>query len=138
MDYHRMTAPCGMDCFNCMLYLANSNKDLRENVSKKFGISFERAVCNGCRDQNGTIGAINMTEPCNVYKCITKKGLSFCSDCSDFPCDYLHPYADFATEGIHNCKVFNLGLIKKMGVKEWAETKATSVRNTYLTGKFKL
>jgi hypothetical protein len=79
-----------------------------------------------------------MTEPCNVHKCITKKGLSFCSDFSDFPCDHLHPYADMASERPHNTKVFNLGLIKKMGVEPWARTKAKSVRDTYFKGKFRV
>jgi hypothetical protein len=138
MDYQRVTAPCGIDCFNCGLYLASTNKELRNKVSKRLGIPFERAVCRGCRDENGTIAAIEMTEPCNVYKCITKKGLSFCFDCSDFPCDHLHPYADMASERPHNTKVFNLGLIKKMGVEQWALTKAKSVRDTYFKGKFRV
>jgi hypothetical protein len=79
-----------------------------------------------------------MTQPCNVYKCIAKKGFLFCSDCSDFPCDHLHPYADMAAERPHNTKVFNLGLIKKMGLEKWAAEKAKSVRETYYKGNFKL
>jgi len=120
------------------MYLANENENLRTAISKNMGIPFEKAVCNGCRNENGTIASLGMTEPCNVYKCIERKGLDFCYYCSDFPSDHLHPYADMASQVPHNTKVFNLCLIKRMGLESWAETKAKSVKNTYFKGKFKL
>ncbi len=138
MDYKHMTAPCGLDCFNCAMYLAGENERLRAAVAKNMNIPYEQAVCRGCRDEKGTIAFIGMTEPCNVYKCIEKKRISLCCDCSDFPCDHLHPYADKASERPHNTKVFNLSLIKKMGLESWAEKKAKSVRDTYFKGQFKL
>jgi len=138
MDYRMMTAPCGLDCFNCPVYLANENAGLRAAIAKRFNIPVEKAVCQGCRHENGAIGFLGMTEPCNVYKCIDKKEIDFCGDCEDFPCEHLHPYADLAAERPHNTKVFNLCLIKKMGVENWAETKSKSVRDTYFSGKFKL
>jgi len=138
MDYENMTAPCGLDCFNCLVYLAGENVRLREAIARNMGVPVEQVVCKGCRNEKGTISFLGMTEPCNVYKCIDKKGISFCCDCSDFPCDHLHPYADKASERPHNTKVFNLNLIKKMGVKSWAEKKAKDVRDTYFKGKFKL
>lgn len=138
MDYLQMTAPCGLDCFNCPVYLAGDNQDLRMRIAQNLGIPPEKAVCQGCRSENGTIAFLNMTEPCNVYRCIEKKDIDFCSDCSDFPCDHLHPYAESASQRPHNTKVFNLCLIKKMGLDSWAETKAKSVRDTYFKGKLKL
>ena len=138
MDYQQMTAPCGLDCFNCPMYLASEDKELRTKISKSMGIPFERALCLGCRNEKGAIAFLNWTEPCNVYKCTEKKRVSFCCDCPDFPCDYLHPYADRASQVPHNTKVFNLCLIKKMGLKSWAETKAKSVKHTYFKGQFKL
>jgi hypothetical protein len=138
MDYQQMTAPCGIDCFNCPAYLANKNEKLRTIVAKHLDVPFEQAICNGCRNENGRVACHNMTETCNVYKCTEKKGIKYCFDCSDFPCDHLHPYADQAAVRPHNTKVFNLGLIKKMGLEAWAKDKAKSVRETYFRGKFKL
>ena len=138
MDYKQMTAPCGLDCFNCPMYLAKENEGLRAAIAKNMGIPPEQASCNGCRNENGTIAFLNMTEPCNVYKCTAKKGISFCCDCSDFPCDHLHPYADMASQVPHNTKVFNLCLIKKMGLESWAQDKAKSVKDTYFRGKWKI
>jgi hypothetical protein len=137
MDYLQMTAPCGLDCFNCSVYLAKDNQDLRMKIAENMGIPPEETVCLGCRPQNGTIPFLKMVEPCQVYQCISKKNLDFCCDCSDFPCDHLHPYFD-QSQRPHNTKVFNLCLIKKMGLESWATTKAKSVKDTYYKGKFKL
>lgn len=138
MDYKHMTAPCGIDCFNCPMYLARENENVRTAVAKYLNLPYEQAVCEGCRAEKGAPAAEGLTEICNVFKCTEKKGISFCCDCSDFPCDYLHPYADQAAVRPHNTKVFNLGLIKKMGLEAWAKDKAKSVRDTYFQGKFKL
>ena len=35
MDYKQMTAPCGLDCFNCPIYLMTSDKDPRNNIAMK-------------------------------------------------------------------------------------------------------
>jgi hypothetical protein len=138
MDYRHMTAPCGLDCFNCPVYLAGGNEKLREAVAKHMNLPYEQAVCRGCRGEKGAPAAEGFTGKCDVYKCTEKKGISFCCDCSDFPCDHLHPYADQAAVLPHNTKVFNLCLIKKMGLEAWAQTRAKSVRDTYFKGKFKL
>jgi len=138
MNYKWMTAPCGLDCFNCLMYLANENEELRAKISKNRGISFDQAVCEGCREEAGKPDFFNWTEPCSVYRCITKRKLDFCYQCSDFPCDYLHPYADRASEVPHNTKVFNLCLIKKMGLESWAKAKAKDVKHTYFKEKFRL
>ena len=34
MDYHQMTAPCGLDCFNCSFYLAEENPDARVQIEQ--------------------------------------------------------------------------------------------------------
>ena len=138
MNYAHMTAPCGLDCFNCPLYLANEDQDLRTKISERQGIPLEKAVCKGCRNEGGIIAFVGMTEPCSVYRCIQEKRIQFCSECDDFPCDSLHPYADGASQFPHNTKVFNLCLIKKMGLESWAKQKAKNVKNTYFKGKFKL
>jgi len=138
MNYKWMTAPCGLDCFNCLMYLANENEDLRTKIAEYRGIPLEQAVCQGCREEAGKPDFLNWTEPCNVYRCITKRKLDFCYQCSDFPCDNLHPYADRASEVPHNTKVFNLCLIKKMGLESWAKTKAKDVKHTYFKEKFRL
>ncbi len=138
MDYYRMTSPCGVDCFNCPIYLSGENEKLREAVAKYMNLPLEQVVCKGCRAEKGAPAVEGFTKACHVYECTEKKGTGFCCDCSDFPCDYLHPYADQASVRSHNTKVFNLVLIKKMGLEAWAKDKAKDVRKTYFKQKFKL
>lgn len=138
MDYKKMTAPCGIDCFNCAMVAAKDNENLRIAIAKNLNIAAADAVCNGCRPQSGLCIAHSLTEKCHVYQCIEKKGIEFCFECEDFPCDWLHPYADQAGMRPHNTKVYNLCLMKKMGVEKWASTKAKQVRDTYFKEKFKL
>ncbi len=138
MDYKMLTAPCGIDCFNCALYAASTNEKLRATIAERMGIPLNSAQCGGCRNEKGAIAALGLKEPCKVFKCITAKNLDFCYECQEFPCDNLHPYAAQATERPHNTKVFNLCLMKKMGVEKWAQEKAKNVRETYFKGNFEL
>ena len=138
MDYKQMTAPCGLDCFNCPMYMASKNEEMRKKIAERMNLPVEKAMCRGCRNEGGIMDFLGWTEPCQAYQCIEKKGYDFCCECDDFPCDHLHPYADRANEVPHNTKVFNLCLIKKMGLEKWAEEKAGEVKSTYFKGKFKL
>jgi hypothetical protein len=140
MDYYQMTAPCGLDCFNCHFYLARKDKEamnMVEKLSKEYNIPVDIMLCNGCRSHNGQIPlqkhVFGDAHRCAAYECSRGKGLRYCSDCDEFPCDNLHPYADMASDLPHNIKVFNLCLIKKMGLEEWAKTKASEVRKIYFT-----
>lgn len=116
-------------------YSGYEDKELQALALKEKGYSMEVAICKGCRNENGKIP---FPIKCNLYPCAEKKRVAFCCDCSDFPCDYLHPYADRANQVPHNTKVFNLCLIKKLGVESWAKDKAKSVREVYFTGKWRL
>ena len=78
------------------------------------------------------------SKPCDVFRCTSEKGIAYCYECADFPCDHLHPYADQASVRPHNTKLFNLCLIKKMGVDQWAKDKALNVKQTYFNDKLRV
>lgn len=138
MDYQQMTSPCGLDCFNCPAYLANEDIKLRASISKRFNLPLEAARCEGCRNAKGSIAFLGDDEPCDVFRCTSEKGITYCYECTDFPCDNLHPFADQASVRPHNTKLFNLCLIKKMGIDHWAEHKALNVKQTYFNGSLKV
>ena len=145
IDYEYMTAPCGIPCFECKVnvekpslktfLLSNGGKFL---LFKKFNLKWNDSICRGCRAEEGRCKAVGFKEPCKVYACTHEKGIDFCYECDDFPCDHLHPYKNKALLLPHNTKVFNLCLIKKMGVQEWAKTKAKDVSEQYYKGKLHL
>ena len=136
MNYEKMTAPCGLACFDCLIHLAKENDEYREIISKQFGIPKEEVGCDGCREVEGNCPVL--TVECSVYPCAAKKEVKFCYECSDFPCDSLHPYADKAESLPHNTKVFNLCLIKKMGIEFWVKEKAKEVKRKYFQDKWKM
>ncbi len=138
MDYRQMTSPCGLDCFNCPMYLANEDMTLRASVSERLHLPLETAKCEGCRNARGTISVLGDSKPCEVFRCTSEKGIAYCYECADFPCDHLHPYADQASIRPHNTKLFNLCLIKKMGIDQWAKDKALKVKQTYFNDKLKV
>jgi hypothetical protein len=136
MDYERMTAPCGLACFDCVVHLAKDDPKLRTHVAQQFGLAEEDVGCPGCRDVQGKCPVV--PQKCSVFPCAQGRGVTFCCDCPEFPCDALHPYADHAGDLPHNTKVFNLCLIQKMGVQAWAEHKARNVKRTYFRGKWRM
>lgn len=140
VDYLKMTAPCGLDCFNCHFWLARENEDsmnILKGWSEQYDVPLEVMFCDGCKAQDGRIPlqghVFGEEHRCAAFECAKEKGHALCSDCGDFPCDHLHPYSDRATDLPHNMKVFNLCLIRKMGLEKWAEEKAAKVRETYFT-----
>ena len=128
IDFKKMTAPCGLDCFNCERYLAIDNEQVKkqlESLYKQRGLPTEYITCQGCRNEKGAcLGFGAKRVPCKAYQCVMAKGLESCADCTDFPCDHLQPFAEHSQVLPHNMKVYNLALIKKMGVEKWAEERS--------------
>ncbi len=138
MDYRQMTAPCGLDCFNCHFFRAHEDPEAMQTVkamSTRYAIPVEIMLCRGCRPHDGRIPlqqhVFGETHRCTAYECSREKGVALCGDCGEFPCEHLHPYADKAGELPHNIKVYNLCLINKLGLEQWARTRAANVRQIY-------
>ena len=134
-EIEELTAPCGLPCFTCYSYLASKNDALKPLIAKVLGVSEDKTECPGCRAVDGKCPHLPM--PCRVYPCVENKNIHNCTQCDDFPCDFLHPYADKAFVW-HNTKVFHLCLIKKMGLEKWAKEKAAKVRDRYSFEEWRL
>jgi hypothetical protein len=149
MDYKELTAPCGIPCFECGAYIAKSNEAIRKRISEGFGLDYDKSYCEGCRNRKG-IGflsgknnifpegkclLLNEKGECKIYLCAEKKLIHNCSECNDFPCDNLQPFRDRADKIPHNLKIFNLSLIKKMGLENWAINKSKQTLDRYYNDK---
>ena len=84
MDYFQMTAPCGLDCFNCDFFLARDDRDAMrrvEDLSEKHGIPVATMLCDGCRNHAGRIPlqrhVFGESHRCAAYECSKEKGLGF-------------------------------------------------------------
>jgi hypothetical protein len=133
-DLKSVTAPCGIDCFNCELFESNcaNNPEIVARLSKAMNLPAEKVGCKGCRVQGGCRLHWNN---CDTLDCVTAKGVDFCYECSDFPCRKLQPVADEAIRYPHNIKVYNLSRMKSAGIEKWAE-EAAEIRRLYFKGKF--
>ncbi len=138
MDYKNLTAPCGRDCFNCFFYMASTNEKYRIILAERLGMEPEKVDCKGCRNNKGDCQVLRnygFSGTCKIYQCVSSRNEEFCSDCPDFPCDFLHPLAHGAERFPHNLKVYNLCMIKKMGLENWAKNKAKQSFERYYNDK---
>lgn len=133
-DKKKLSAPCGLDCFNCELYSQNLTDKLAGLIHEKLGVPLQEIPCRGCRQQDGRHYHLP-PGGCATLSCAKAKAVAFCCDCDDFPCAYLAPTADGAARYPHNMKLYNLCRIKKVGLEKWLE-EAGQIRQNYFTGKF--
>ena len=132
MDKKYLTAPCGLDCFNCNLLESNLTEDTKMKVAEYRKISPDEVACKGCRAENGKCRYAEFD--CATWACAEEKSVAYCYECADFPCGLLAPSAKGATFP-HNMKVYNLCRMKLYGIDAWAEESAT-IRKRYYEGNF--
>ncbi len=95
-EFKNWHAPCGIYCKRCP-------------GVKVYG-------CIGCRNLEGRIFKFPL---CKTYECVTDRGYDFCYKCDDFPCERLLPIINFEIFEPHNSKIYNLLMIKKLGLDGW-------------------
>lgn len=132
MNFKEMTAPCGLDCFNCPIQENNITDNMRIKLSQSTGKKPEDAACKGCRISGGQ--NLPMIKSCQTYNCVKNKQLDFCFKCKDFPCDKYNPCKSKADTLPHNLKVYNLCKIQNIGLEKWAQESMT-IRENYYSGE---
>jgi hypothetical protein len=133
MDKRRLTAPCGLDCFNCPSHEGNITEEYKKRSAAFLNIPVEETSCKGCRDEAGHC-LYGQNQQCATWDCTQAKNVEFCHECADFPCGLLAPTmkaADFP----HNMKMYNLCRMKRYGLDAWIEESVT-IRKRYYEGKF--
>lgn len=136
-DKKALTAPCGLDCFNCQMFEDNVTDEFMEAVSLKTGVDKKAIPCKGCRQQDGRHFHLP-PEGCATLTCVKTRGVDLCCHCGEFPCAFLAPVADQAARYPHNFKVHNLCRIKKVGLDRWINEEASDIRTGYFSRKFKV
>lgn len=126
----KIVAPCGIDCFNCEAFEENVTEEFQTRLSERTKISKEKITCKGCIDGNICLILDFYGKSCKTLECIKEKGVKYCFECDTFPCEYLMPLAGGAERFPHNMKLYNLCMMKRIGVDAWAET-ASTIRKTY-------
>jgi len=130
----KIVAPCGIDCFNCEVYEENVTEEFQNRLAAATKLPKERISCKGCIDGNICLFLAVQGKKCKTLECVKSKGVDYCFNCNDFPCEYLMPLADGASKFPQNIKLYNLCLMKRIGIPAWSE-KAAEIRDIYYTKK---
>lgn len=133
MDIHELTAPCGVDCFNCAAYEDNITDRVRQHLASLSGKDPGEVACKGCRNAQGK--DLPLVSECKTYKCCIRNEVAFCYECTRFPCRKLAPCLSKADLTPHNMKIYNLLMIKAVGIEKWAEEVKT-IRELYTKGEY--
>ncbi len=104
LDNKNLIAPCGIYCGECS--------------------GFQDGRCEGCLSRKGL--CLKYTKICKIYSCCAdERGLKFCSECADFPCDKFTKF--FNTPAWYNEVVDNLKRIKNIGLERYLKEQVKRV-----------
>lgn len=110
-DIKDALAPCGLSCEKCFARSTGQIRNHAEKLRKKLGnfdiyaqrfetlvgdpvfqnypafkemlAYFAKGTCNGCRNEQ-----CRLFKGCGVRPCHQEKGIDFCFECDDFPCNH--------------------------------------------------
>jgi len=132
----QMVSPCGYCCPSCPAYEKSLCTDeiAIQKEAARANLPVEKLLksCAGCRPKQGRPHMVTL---CLTYDCcVNKKGLDFCYQCEEFPCLKLAPVSGRAEVRRHNTKVYNLLMLKKLGLDEYIE-KSGQLATQWVRGK---
>jgi len=89
-----LAAVCGAYCGACPVYRAWAEQDRTrlEALSRSLGVPTERLICTGCR----TPAAFCFGGECEIKRCAQARGVAFCPDCAEYPCDRIRRFREGA------------------------------------------
>ncbi len=112
----RYDSYCGIFCGACRVMGANERGDTEwlEKFAAEHKCTLEDLNCHGCKSAQADICCAD----CDTRTCARAKGVEFCIECAEYPCQEL---SDFRNDKYaHHSTIFkNLAAIKEMGVEAW-------------------
>jgi len=107
-------AVCGLYCEACTWYIATTEDPERlKRLADQRGWSEEAGRCYGCRSDK----RLPYCEECTMSACAAERGIDFCGECEDYPCDDLKR---FQAAMPHRIELWvNLERIRSVGYKQW-------------------
>lgn len=112
----KLAAVCGLFCPACTLYIGTTENEPHrlEAVSKIYGTAAEDWACHGCRSDKRSYFCQNK---CKMVDCAKEKGIDFCGECDEYPCDELR---EFKAQRPHRIELWEAQeRIKDLGYVQW-------------------
>ena len=110
----RLAAVCGLFCPACTIFIGTREDPERlKGIAERIQQPLEEVHCNGCRTEERCYYCAG----CKKTVCATEKGVEFCGDCPDYPCQELKA---FQAEAPHRIELWQyLERIKEVGYEKW-------------------
>ncbi len=99
---------CGLYCGACEL-LTHTRNGKNQNGAKGL-------ICSGCKGDTPS----KYTNGCDIRKCAHGKGVDFCFECDDHPCQVINEFCG-SGDPHHSSILDNLKALKHIGLEEWLE-----------------
>jgi hypothetical protein len=122
---------CGLYCGTCPFYLAfrENDSEMLKKISQEKGMPIDDLRCDGC--QSDRVSEHCAVCPYDFRKCAAGHGVTWCFECSDFPCERLEAFKDVhVVNGIsHHIHVIeDLTEMKEHGIESWVEKQEKNSR----------
>lgn len=120
MSNRNLLGVCGIYCGACLTYRAYKDNDQKLiDFLKEKGFSKEQIRCEGCVSGDVSPACVQ----CQFRDCAKQKGITFCFECKDMPCNMIIELAEKRSKAnnlphLILCPV-NLQSLKSIGVQEW-------------------
>jgi len=118
-----LAAVCGLYCEACTAYIATTEDPARlAQLAAQFQLSEEEIRCHGCRaSKRGPY-----CQTCKMSACAAERGIDFCVECADYPCEELR---QFQAHIPHRIELWDdLERIRAIGWQTWL----VEARNKYV------
>lgn len=140
MEYEKlleMIAPCGLNCGKCLAYEHGEIRKHSQAIMELLGPNFDsyaerftqmnptfknyqpfkelliflsEGSCGGCRKEGCLL------KVCNVQNCVKEKGINFCFECNEFPCEKTGMPPELYEKWKNNNR-----MLKDLGVEKYYE-----------------
>jgi len=109
-----LAGACGLYCGACPIYRMYKDRNterLEQAAREVFHCQPDDIRCDGCR---GPLDH-HWSPECRFLACTRERGITFCHECADLPCDDLSAFsADH-----HDIPLSNLRRLAEIGVEAW-------------------
>ena len=116
-DKKRLSAVCGLFCPSCTVFIGTTEEPQRlKAIAEHHQQLVEDWTCEGCRSEKRSHYREHY---CHMAPCAIEKGLEFCGECDEYPCNDLQK---FQAERPHRIELWEAQEgIAKVGYSQWFE-----------------
>ena len=83
----RLAAVCGLFCPACTIFIGTKEHPARlQAIADRLQQPVEELRCDGCRSDRR---CFYCRERCEMGRCASGRGIEFCGECTDYPCEVL-------------------------------------------------